>query len=135
MREIKYKAVDKITNRLFQVQELSFRGVHNSIDTCYTSGADFTSDAELANLDDMILLEYTNYRDSLGIEIYEGMVIYDTNFDTDINNRVVIFENGAFYGKLVRNGYSKLLSELDLAGSWKVIGNIYTNPELSSHYI
>ena len=135
MREIKYKAVNRKTGSIFQVQELSFRNPDNSIDTCYTNGVDFTSDAELANLDDMILLEYTNYRDSLGIEIYEGMVIYDTNFDTDSNNRVVIFENGAFYGKFVRNGYSMLLSELDLAGSWKVIGNIYTNPELSSHYI
>ena len=72
--------------------------------------------------------QWTGLKDQNGVEIYEGDILYFEPYKTHSNDRVVEYIDGAYHGRLVRNGYSKLLAEC--VYETKVIGNIYENPEL-----
>ena len=76
MRDIKFRAWDKQTKRLFQVQTLQFYGANNTVDACWTNGVDFDGEStlgepELNNLHNLELMQYTGMKDVKGAEIYE----------------------------------------------------------------
>ena len=71
---------------------------------------------------------FTGLKDMNGVEIYEGDILYFEPHETHSNDRVVEYIDGAYHGRLIRNGYSKLLAEC--VYETRVIGNIYENPEL-----
>ena len=77
---------------------------------------------------EIVLMQYTGFKDQNGIEIYEGDVLYFPYYETQTNNRIVKFENGQFVGELIRSGYSKSLKVI--TDEMEVIGNIYDNPHL-----
>lgn len=79
-------------------------------------------------IDAETISQYTGLKDKSGVEIYEGDILYYIPSDTSINNRIVEFESGAFWGTLIRSGFAKMLS--DTNANSEVIGNIYENPEL-----
>lgn len=72
--------------------------------------------------------QWTGLKDQNGVEIFEGDILYFEPYKTHSNDRVVEYIDGAYHGRLIRNGYSKLLAEC--VYETKVIGNIYENPEL-----
>lgn len=72
--------------------------------------------------------QYTGSKDMNGVEIYEGDILYFKPHETHSNDRVVEYIDGSYHGRLIRNGYSKLLAEC--VYETRVIGNIYENPEL-----
>lgn len=76
----------------------------------------------------VILMQHTGLVDKYGTEIYEGDILYFEPFETHSNNRVVEYIDGAYRGRLIRNGYSELLAEC--VYETKIIGNIWENPEL-----
>lgn len=76
MRDIKFRAWDKRTKRLYQVQTLQFYGANNTVDACWTNGVDFDGEStlgepELNNLHNLELMQYTGMKDVKGVEIYE----------------------------------------------------------------
>ena len=74
------------------------------------------------------IMQSTGLKDKNGVEIYEGDILYFEPYETHLNDRVVEYIDGAYHGRLILNGYSKLLAEC--VYETRVIGNIYENPEL-----
>ena len=87
------------------------------------SATRWEEEAQLFNL-----CQSTGLKDKNGVEIFEGDILYFDPYETHSNDRVVEYIDGAYRGRLIRNGYSKLLAEC--VYETKVIGNIYENPEL-----
>ena len=133
MKDSKFRAWDKRTKRLYQVQTLQFYGTNNTVDACWTNGVDFDGEStlgepELNNLHNLELMQYTGMKDVNGVEIYEGDIIReDIEKDGPPIIVSVVWEEGAFYGK-ERTHNPEYIAKEFLNG--KVIGNIYENQEL-----
>lgn len=135
MREIKFRAWDKIENKM-------------RYDFCGKSG-DFKGDwilffepverngKEIKGMENPYprerfeLLQFTGLKDAEGMEIYEGDIlkIYDRHLQF-IDD--VAFDGGSFIIEL-QDGYNYgggIWSLHDVGEEMKVIGNIYENPEL-----
>lgn len=102
-REIKFRAWDKKRKQMYSWEELK--------DSPFSLEFIF----ELQNY--LIPLEYTNYKDKNGKEIYEGDIINKQ----EQYKYEVIFKDGAF-GVFTSNYGWKLLSEFKQI---EIIGNIY----------
>jgi len=131
-REIKFKACDKETNRMFDVQLLQFFGKENNLDACWTNGVDFDGETTLEkgpnlnNLENLILLQYTGLKDQNDVDVFEGDILKFRNIFDDqgyFKKAVVMFVDGAF-----ECNYSLL--KMYTKNTFEVIGNIYENPEL-----
>ena len=78
--------------------------------------------------DNIKLMQYTGLKDKNGVEIYEGDIIKD-------GSRLWKIEISPIYGIffiLTKGGHSRCYGDFGsyLADEFKVIGNIYENPEL-----
>ncbi len=115
MREIKFRAWDKIEKRMFVPD-----GIDQSADGAYV--IEFERPLHTLNkivrfCGSVILMQFTGLKDKNGKEIYEGdMVRHDGRIPLD---EEVTFDGAAFYP--VYSAPSQ---------HWEVIGNIYENPEL-----
>ena len=133
MRDIKFRAWDKQTKRLFQVQTLQFYGANNTVDACWTNGVDFDGEStlgepELNNLNNLVLMQYTGLKDKKGVEIFEGDVLFHP-----LQGRRKVFypysERVASYGlRDIDNGFGSTLQ--DSHAVWEVIGNIWEDGDL-----
>lgn len=140
MRGIKFRAWQKYHKKMVEVTSISFddTGEIDGVTTFVENqapqrinykdgllGGFFLKDERGMVLE---LMQYTGLVDKYGTEIYEGDILYFEPFETHSNDRIVEYIDGAYHGKLIRNGYSELLAEC--VYETKVIGNIYSNPEL-----
>lgn len=144
MREIKFKAFHKLSKRMFNVYCFTNTEViENSTDGI------FTSDTLPALRQDCELLQYTGLKDCEGKEIYEGDIVvipeqyifYDENKLNYVGVVESIFSSWQYVLHCVnkdKRGISTGINEqLNNQGfnenettCYKVIGNIYQNPEL-----
>ena len=128
MRDIKFRAWDKQTKRLYEVQVLQFYGIDNTLDACQTNGVDFDGEStlgepELNNLHNLVLMQYTGMKDVKGVEIYDGDILQSEHYF----KYKVVFKGDCWRCESLKNsGFKNRFIGRDL----KVIGNIYENQEL-----
>lgn len=141
MREIKFRAWDKINKNLFIVSVIQGLDKDDSSEFKYVSGSNYN----VADWKDIELMQFTGLKDKNGVEIYDGDIVKDTYYhdngwkDWKVESKGIIKYNwGAFC--VVDTPASDKLSDIlyrrmhpsdpDAIGSIEVLGNIYENPEL-----
>ena len=117
MREIKFRAWDKINKEMFNVESINFqeRRVYKDV-------------VSYRNFNDIELMQYTGLKDKNNKEIYEGEILSNGNNEKPYK---VIFENGSFRAEFEGDfeEYSFDLINI-VAQGCEIVGNIYENPEL-----
>ena len=124
MREIKFRAWDKVCREMFYNSELA----NGDMMVICLDGEIQLSDDDTYKPDDFILMQYTGLKDKNGKEIYEGDVLHCDGF---WNLYVVWDEGNARFAFLctdwvVTQGHPIQPN----ISSYCIIGNIYENPEL-----
>lgn len=120
MREIKFRAIHKLTKKMWNEEELVF---HNG--KWYEDWRAFEDGMSL-NMSQCELMQYTGLKDANGVEIYEGDIV---RCFRDGQSEVV-FKKGCFGLETYRaiGNYYSTFNEV--YGYCEIIGNIYENPEL-----
>jgi uncharacterized phage protein (TIGR01671 family) len=112
MREIKFRAWDKETKKIYIVNSLTL-----DFHYCDLWDGNLNSEGIARNWDEVELMQYTGLKDKNGKEIYEGDIVkYKDKLTLD--EHIIEFENGRF-------GYPMADYKF-----YEVIGNIYESPEL-----
>ena len=140
MRDIKFRAWDKQTKRLFQVQTLQFYGANNTVDACWTNGVDFDGEStlgepELNNLNNLVLMQYTGKKDINDVEIYNGDIVHDDEVIYLVGFGVFTDDNDFQEPTQGQTGFYIVDIHTDetfpfYSMRYRVIGNVYENPEL-----
>jgi len=135
MREIKFKAYDKLTKRIYCVWAINS---DNSVDMA-TNGL-LVKGVFKRKRDEVELIQFTGLKDRKGIDIYEGDIVIDNCIDLVKNNiedrfkysrlHEVYFDKGCFMVTNIKSCHFPLLIEVVLYTDLEIIGNIYENPEL-----
>ncbi|WP_373786679.1 YopX family protein [Jeotgalibaca porci] len=128
MRDIKFRAWDEESKRMFQVQALQFYGENNTVDACWTNGVDFDGkstlgEPELNNLHNLVLMQYTGMKDINGVEIYEGDILQSEHYF----KYKVVFKGDCWRCESLKNSRFK---NRFIGRDLTVIGNIYQNKDL-----
>lgn len=118
MREIKFRAWDKLQNKMYQNAGISMSGIQ-----IYTNITSFPDTIILdMGKDCFELMQYTGMKDKQDVEIYEGDILL-----VDDVIMYVKYEDNSFC-TFRKNG---TFGSLQLfTNSSKVIGNIYEHPHL-----
>lgn len=117
MREIKFRAWDKLNKEMFNVESINFqeRRVYKDV-------------VSYRNFNDIELMQYTGLKDKNNKEIYERDILSDGN---DEKPYKVIFENGSFRAEFEGDFEEYSFDLIDIvAQGCEIVGNIYENPEL-----
>lgn len=127
LREIKFRAWLKDEERMVSVSDISFIGEEIDIyENDSTSG-------DWRGFDCVELMQFTGYKDSDGIDIYEGDIVTCINHNDEAYDSKVYWSGGALCidSSACDYDYTAIgfALEMDIY-SIEVIGNIYENPEL-----
>ena len=126
MREIKFRAIHKLTKKKWTNEELVF---HNG--AWYEDWRAFEDGTPL-NMTQCAVMQYTGLKDKYGVEIYEGDIVLNLEHNQETKG-VVVFVRGGFRVALNIKGFKFNLpfnSFEENEYSLQVLGNIYENPEL-----
>lgn len=130
MREIKFRAWDKLNKMLVQVQDLDLIQL---VDGEYFISAGLEDVGEYLRLSkEIVLMQYTGLKDKHSKEIYEGDILARRagyNNPEIIRKGTVEFVNGK-YENCLYYPHKQRRYLFDSASIYEVIGNIYENPEL-----
>jgi len=124
-REIKFRAWDKINEKIVKISSLSLENKEIAVKENGTY--------HFFRMQNLELMQYTGLNDKNGKEIYEGDIIkYKFPYDRRLKHISPVFymESQASYGVLdiYKNGIP--LYTMPANNYFEVIGNIYENPEL-----
>ena len=129
---IRFRAWDKVAKVIIYNIEQTYDGLgyfkENEDIEDYVSNISFECFSDWLENEQFVIMQSTGLLDKNGREIFEGDILYFEPYETHGNDRVVEYIDGAYRGRLIRNGHSKLLAEC--VYETKIIGNIYENPDL-----
>jgi len=132
MREIKFRAWHKNTNRMLDFCEKGFDYLMSSFEPDADGDGMYYVEAGDSAGEDFILMQYTGLKDSKGVEIYEGDILKgDRNpysKSSPVEHDFVLWR-GIGWKRESYNGDMKVYPDLDYKIT-EVIGNIHENPEL-----
>ena len=122
MRPIKFRAWDKINQKMIEVNNLTFYSDKSPAGNQNIHIYDRV-------IDDFELMQFTGLLDKSGKEIYEGDIIRaeEPSFESGTYNWQIEWMNAAF---LCRTKETTTLEPLFAFSDVEVIGNIYENLEL-----
>jgi uncharacterized phage protein (TIGR01671 family) len=141
MREIKFRAWDKVQGKYIEVVRMQFSAKRTPIlITQELSDKQLLTDP--ASL--YIIEQYTGLKDKFGEEIYEGDIVERRKLisarelavpgwgkdHTEIRRAFIVYEHGIFYGRSITAGINANYSWDELEADFEIIGNIHENPEL-----
>jgi len=131
MREIKFRAWDKSTERMLDIETWHIADEYVDLIEPGKSIADINAERFWRKQSEIILMQYTGLKDKNGVEIYEGDVLFHP-----LQGRRKVFypysKTVASYGlRNIDNGFGSTLQ--DSHAVWEVIGNIYEQPELQAN--
>ncbi|TCW59058.1 putative phage protein (TIGR01671 family) [Bacillus thuringiensis] len=129
MREIKFKAFDKVSEKIYDVGYIDF--ANEVVQVAMIKGG-ICYGTYVRRLKDVALLQYTGLKDVHGNEIYEGDIVYQEFYDHRVETShgltgVVKQEEGVWWIDNEVNDAVRLWSELNLN---HIKGNMFENPEL-----
>lgn len=124
MREIKFRAWDKIDNWLGKVTSIDFDEETVFIETRTVD------DENYFKFDDIEIMQCTGLKDKNGKEIFEGDIV-----EYGLLTGKILFDSGAFQFEILKSEQSHLIGErdclIDLSeDGFEIIGSIYENAEL-----
>lgn len=133
-REIKFRAWDKITKQIFEVEKIDFMAIERNVYGFITYKSilgGMNESLSFRSFDDAELMQFTGLKDRKGVEIYEGdivkfcdirytkSIIGEIKFNTE-RGRLMIYPNVSQGRDLTAEKASKC----------EIIGNIFENPKL-----
>lgn len=126
MREIKFRAWDKINKKFVKINDFMFDD--RSILEISTEYLDFGCGANsTAPREEIALMQYTGLKDINKTDIYEGDIL---DYGDYLRSHVVVFRNGSFWGHAIGYDENIGIGLYNALEDLEVAGNIYDNPEL-----
>lgn len=122
---LRFRAWNKTTKEMYEVDDImsiDFGESEISVKTLFFEQINYY------DFDDIVLMQSTGFTDKNGKEIFEGDIV---DSEGGFTTGVVDFRSdlGMFVSTLIKyNNFERLCNAHGLV---KVIGNIYTNPELA----
>ena len=128
MREIKFRAWQKHHKEMFDVGAIQFHDPRFVVKSLSLSTWTF---------DEVEIMQFTGLIDSLGKEIYESDIVRFIGERNAGDWAIISFRRGSFcfdasFDALNDGGFRVTSSPLynENEAEWKVIGNVYENPEM-----
>ncbi|MHB9901439.1 hypothetical protein CF095_13500 [Clostridium botulinum] len=130
MRDIKFRAWDKIDEKIREITLIDFE--YKKVKLLN----DYTGESYLRDFEEVILLEYTGLKDINGKEIYEGNILHIEIKDKSIKDKIIASSNEVVEYKDCKFGvvwgWHRDFTGLDgfYNTTFEVIGNVYKDSKL-----
>lgn len=133
MRQVKYKAWDKVEKEWIDIKHFGFENGELWYVQAIDKNERDIDPPYFPDSNDIELIEYTGMSDRDGVEVFEGDIVeLLTKYGKDVG--VVVFIEGCF--KIRWDSKNKFPKNREMIGHYyinsktKVIGNVYEQPEL-----
>lgn len=137
MREIKFKAWDKIGKRIGEVNYIKYSDVqYNQVSARFKQNGKTVDEwfayGDKDGCDNIILMQYTGLKDRNGKEIYEGDILqlFYGKENTPLTTTKVFFNKEGYWDSKNLSEQHPFRACYGGFSKCEVIGNIYENPEL-----